>query len=131
MTEQVEERTASVPLTNQVPGAWIQLADPSIPPVYVPYEPVHRKNEVTGKDEVVGHAPGAHIMRLLSEKAMYTNGPAGMAQTPAPEMASTEAALRARLEQAETERERFMKELQEIRAKMEGDQGLPNAAKKR
>jgi hypothetical protein len=129
MTE-VAERPKPVPLTDPVPGAWIQLPDRRIPPVYVPYEPIFKHN-ADGRDEVVGHAPGTHIKRLLQDGAMYTNGPTGMVPTPAPELASTEAALRARLDQAEAEREQFMKELQELRAKMEADQALPNVGKKR
>ena len=119
------------PLKNPVPGAWIQLPDKDIPPVYVPFEAQYRKNEVTGKEVVVGHGPGAHIKRLLSEGAMYTNAPGMPAPEQTPELAATEAQLRAELEQAKAEREQFMKELMEIRAKMEADQGVPNAAKRK
>ena len=128
MTE-VAEQSKSVPLTDPVPGAWLRLPDKRIPAVYVPYEPVYSKN-VDGRDEIVGHAPGTHIKRLLTDGAQYTNGPTGMVPTPAPELASTEAALRARLDQAEAEREQFLKELQELRKKMDDDQALPNQGKK-
>jgi hypothetical protein len=130
MTTEVEERLVPAPLTNPVPGAWIQLPDRNIPPVYVPLEPQHMKDERTGKTEVVGHVPGAHIKRLLSEGAMYSNGPVGLAPQQNVELASTEAALRAELDQMKAEREHFMKEMIELRAKMEADQGVPNATKK-
>jgi len=130
MTTEVEERPAPAPLTKPVPGAWIQLPDRSIPPVYVPFEPQYMKNERTGKDEIAGYVPGAHIKRLLSEDAMYSNGPVGVVPDQNVELASTEAALRAELDQTKAERENFMHELQELRAKMEADQGVPNTAKK-
>lgn len=98
--------------------------------MYVPFEPRYRKDERTGKDVVDGYAPGAHIQRLLTEGGMYTNGPAGVIPEQNAELASTEAALRAELDQAKAEREQFIRELQELRAKMEADAGLPNAAKR-
>lgn len=90
-----------------------------------------RKDERTGKDVVDGYAPGAHIKRLLSEGAMYTSGPSGVIPEQNAELANTEMALRAELDQMKAEREQFMRELQELRAKMEADQGLPNAKKTR
>lgn len=126
---QVAERPASVPLTNPVPGAWIQLPDRDIPPVYVPYEPQYRKNEQTGKDELVGHAPGAHIKRLLGDGAMYANMPTGA--IPAAPASDEVADLRQALAQAQEARDRMMEELQELRAKMASDPGVPNAHKRR
>lgn len=122
---QVEE---SIPLNKPVPGAWIQLADSSLPPVYVPFEPQVRKDEKSGKDVVVGHAPGAHIKRLLSEGAMYAN-----VQAPAPvaqQASDRETALSAELERTKAAHEQLMRELAEIRAKMSGDAGVPNKAVK-
>lgn len=122
---QVAER----PLTDPVPGAWIQLGDSGIPPVYVPYERVLRDEQ----DASTAHyVPGAHIKRLLSEGAMYTNGPLGGApgQQAASDLAATEAALRAQLIQAEAERETMKRELEELRTKMAQDSGVPNAAKR-
>jgi len=129
MTQAVEERPASTPLTKPVPGAWMQRSD--LAPVYVPFEPQYRKNEQTGKDVLVGHAPGAHIKRLLSEDWMYTNAPGAAVAEPSPEVASTESALRAELEQAKREREEFFAELKALRDKLASDVGVPNAAKKR
>ncbi len=126
---QTAERPASVPLTNPVPGAWIQLADRDMPPVYVPFEPQTRKHETTGKDEVIGHAPGAHIKRLLSEGAMYATGPAG--SIPVAAHPSAEEALRTELEQTKAAHERLLEELAELRAKIASDPGVPNAPKRR
>lgn len=124
---QVADQPASVPLTKPVPGAWLQLPDSDMPPVYVPYEPQYRKNEATGKDIIVGHAPGAHIKRLLGEGAMYASGPGGIAPVAAaPDVDD----LRAALEQAQTDRDRIMTELAELRAKMAGDTNVPNAPKR-
>ena|SRR5712692_2525914 len=127
--EEVAEQSTAVPLTNPVPGAWIQLPDRDIPPVYVPYEPLYRKNEATGKDMVVGHAPGAHIKRLLTDGAMYTNGP-GLAPAQSPGLIATEAALRAELAQTKADREHFMEELMILRKQMADNPNVPNAAKK-
>ncbi len=128
---QVAERPAQTPLTNPVPGAWLQLANPAIPPVYVPFEPITRKNEQTGKEEITGYGPGAHIKRLLSEGAMYTAAPGQPGNTPVEQMASTEHALRAQLEQAEAAREAMEQELMELRAKLASDGNVPNASKAR
>jgi hypothetical protein len=97
----------------------------------VPFEAVTRKNERTGKDEVVGHGPGAHIQRLLTEGGMYTSGPAGIVPEQNVELASTEAALRAELDQKNAQFEAMMAELKELREKMTSDSGVPNAPKKR
>lgn len=99
--------------------------------MYVPYEAITRKDERTGKEVVDGYGPGAHIKRLLSEGAMYTNGPQGVIPEQNVELAHTEAALRAELDQMKAEREQFMRELQELKEKMAADQGLPNAAKRK
>lgn len=124
---QVAERPGGAPLTNAVPGAWIQLPDTDIPPVYVPFEPQYRKNEATGKDIIVGHAPGAHIKRLLSEGAMYASGPDGIVPiAAAPDVDD----LRTALEEAQNDRDRVMTELAELRAKMAGDTNIPNAPKR-
>lgn len=131
MTQVAEERPAVAPLTNPVPGAWLQSSDNSMPPVYVPFEPQYRKSERTNKDELTGHTPGAHIVRLLGEGWMYTNGPTGAAQAPAQELASTEAALRAELEQAKADRERLFEELKELREKIAADPHVPGASKRR
>lgn len=128
---QVAERPQALPLTNPVPGAWLQLADRSIPPVYVPFEPITRKNEQTNKDEVTGYGPGAHCKRLLSEGAMYTAAPGQPGNTPIEQLVSTEQALRAQLEQAEAAREAMEQQLMELRAKMAADPGVPNAPKRR
>src|SRR5690348_10901206 len=127
---QPEKPLPPTPLTNPVPGAWIQLSDRSIPPVYVPFEPILRKNEATGKDEVTGHGPGAHIKRLLGEGAMYTNDPAGIVPLENAELASTEAALRVELEQSKAIQEAMMAELKELREKMASDPNIPNTSKK-
>lgn len=97
----------------------------------MPYEAITHKDERSSKDVVDGYAPGAHIKRLLSEGAMYTNGPQGVIPEQNAELANTEMALRAELDQMKVEREQFMRELQELRAKMEADQGIPNAAKRK
>lgn len=126
---QVAERPAGMSLNNPVPGAWIQLADRDLPPVYVPFEAQYRKNEATGKDELIGHAPGAHIKRLLSEGAMYANMPSATT-APLPAPSATEADLRAQLAAAEMERERYMAELKELREKMASDPHVPNSPKR-
>lgn len=77
-----------------------------------------------------GYAPGAHIQRLLSEGGMYTNGPQGVIPEQHVELAHTEAALRAELDQKNAQIEAMMSELREIREKMAVDQTIPNAAKK-
>lgn len=123
---QVAERS-EVPLTNPVPGAWLQLPN-GMPPVYVPFEPQYRKNEATGKDEVIGHAPGAHIKRLLSDGAMYANMPSD--SVPAPVSSETEAALREQLAQMKQAQDALMEELAALREKMAGDPHVPNAAKR-
>ena len=117
-----------IPLTNPVPGAWMQLADTSLAPVYVPFD--EAIDPQTKKPN--GHfIPGAHIMRILSEGGMYTSDPLGTVRSaPNADVQSTEAALRAQLEQANAERERMMEELAEIRARMEEDKGVPHAAKR-
>lgn len=97
----------------------------------MPYEPITHKDERSSKDIIDGYAPGAHIQRLLSEGGMYTNGPEFIIPEQNAELAHTEAALRAELDQMKAEREHFMRELQELRAKMEDDAGLPNAKKTR
>jgi hypothetical protein len=118
------------PLRKPVPGAWMRSNGvPS--PVYVPFEPMTRKNEHTGKDEITGYAPGAHIKRLLTEGWMYTNGPDSVIPDQSPELANTEAALRAELDQAKAERDQFMREMQELRAKLASDAGVPNASKRK
>lgn len=129
MTQTVERRV-SVPLTNPVPGAWLQPADGSIPPVYVPFEAQYRKNERTRKDEIVGHAPGAHIKRLLGEGAMYASGPDGIAPAQSVGDASVEADLRAQLEQMKQSQDQLMEELASLRTKMAGDPNVPNAPKR-
>jgi len=126
---QVAERPAGTPLRNEVPGAWIQLADTGLPPVYVPFEPIYRKNEHTGKDEIVGHGPGAHIKRLLGEGAMYANMPSAV-PAPAPVPSATEAELREKLAQMEAQREQDMAELMALREKMANDVHVPNATKR-
>ena len=92
--------------------------------MYVPFEPMTRKEERTGRDVVEGYAPGAHIKRLLSEGAMYTSGPQGVIPEQNAELTNTEMALR-------VENEQFARELQELRAKMENDQSIPNSKKTR
>ena len=99
--------------------------------MYVPYEAITRKDERTGKEVVDGYGPGAHIKRLLSEGAMYTNGPQGVIPEQNVELAHTEAALRAELDQKNAQIEAMMAELREIREKMAVDQTLPNAAKRK
>jgi hypothetical protein len=121
--------SGGIPLTNPVPGAWMQIADESRPPVYVPFEEAIDRQ--TGKPN--GHfIPGAHILRILSEGGMYTTDPLGTDRSvKSAEVESTEAALRAQLQQANDERERMMEELREIREKMEADKGVPHAAARR
>lgn len=77
-----------------------------------------------------GYAPGAHIQRLLSEGGMYTNGPEFVVPEQNVELAHTEAALRAELDQKNAQIDAMMAELREIREKMAVDQTIPNAAKK-
>lgn len=108
----------------------MQPIDGSLDPVYVPYEAQYRKDERTGKDIVVGYGPGAHIQRLLSEKWMHTNGPASLVPEQNVELAATEMALRAELDQANARQEAMMAELKELREKMAGDAGIPNTQKK-
>lgn len=111
----------------------MQPADRSLEPVYVPYEPRYRKDERTGKDVLEGHGPGAHIQRLHSEGWMYTSGPSGVVpeQQHVEQLAHTEAALRAELDQKNAQIEAMMAELREIREKMAVDQTIPNAAKRK
>lgn len=128
---QTAERPAPAPLTNPVPGAWIQLSDRDIPPVYVPFEPQYRKNE-RGKDELTGYAPGAHIHRLLTEGATYANVPGSavpVVQASGPSTAEME--LREQLAQAQEAQDQMFKELAELREHMSKDQNVPNAPKRR
>lgn len=89
-----------------------------------------RKDERTGKDVVDGYTPGAHIQRLLTEGGMYTNGPEFVVPEQNTELAATEMALRAELDQANAMQEAMMAELQALREKIANDPGVPNAAKK-
>ena len=125
----IEITDVTVPLKNPVPGAWIQLTDSSLPPVYVPHEPQFKKDEKTGKDKIVGYAPGAHIKRLLNEGAMYANVPSSIV-VEQPTASEREAALQDELERMKAAHEQAMQELAEIRAKMASDPGVPNAARK-
>lgn len=123
------------PLTNPVPGAWMQAPGGSIPACYVPFEPITRREERpdgTAKEVVVGYGPGAHHKRLLAEQSwMYVNGPDGaVSGAAASDLANTEAQLRARAEQAERDREAMQQELEALRAKMAQDGGVPNASKR-
>lgn len=129
MTTEVEEIPAPSPLTKPVPGAWMQPIDGSLDPVYVPYEAITVKNERTGKEMVTGYGPGAHIQRLLSEKWMYTNGPEAAVPEQNVELAATEMALRAELDQSKAMQEAMMAELKELREKMAADPGIPNKKK--
>lgn len=90
-----------------------------------------RKDERTGKDVVDGYAPGAHIQRLLTEGGMYTSGPEAVIPEQNVELAATENALRAELDQKNAQIEAMMAELKAIREKMANDPGVPHAAKRK
>lgn len=124
MTQAAEAK--SVPLTDPVPGAWIQLADLSIPPVYVPYEAQVTKNEHTGREEVTGYAAGAHIKRLMSDGAMPTNGPDGIRM-----QTSAETDLQVQLAASEDARRAMELELAALREKLSSDTAVPNSQKRR
>lgn len=61
------------PITNPVPGDWMQPADRSIPPVYIPHERVTTKDE-TGRDHVQ-YVQSPHVKRLLTEGGSFVSGP--------------------------------------------------------
>lgn len=60
-------------ITNPVPGDWMQPADRSIPPVYIPHERVTTRDE-TGRDHVQ-YVQSPHVKRLLTEGGSFVSGP--------------------------------------------------------
>lgn len=72
-TAAVTAKPAVNPIHNPVPGDWMQLADRSIPPVYIPHERVTTKDEA-GREHVQ-FVQSPHVKRLLNEGGSFVNGP--------------------------------------------------------